>query len=92
MNKYETVMIIQKDMDDMQEVISKFTNLINLNGKVTRIDDMGVRNLAYSIAGNKQGYYVVVEFEAKEKFIPELERNYRITNAILKFIVVKQNN
>ena len=48
------------------------------------------RKLAYEINKNKEGYYVVYDFEANPKLIAELERNYRITDEIIKFIVVKK--
>ena len=38
---------------------------------------------------NKEGYYIIINFEAKPELIAELERNYRITDEVLKFIVVK---
>ncbi len=52
---------------------------------------MGLRKLAYEIGKNKEGYYVVFEFEAKPELIVELERNYRINDEIIKFIVVRKN-
>ncbi len=52
---------------------------------------MGLRKLAYEIGKNKEGYYVVFEFEAKPELIVELERNYRITDEIIKFIVVRKD-
>ena len=39
----------------------------------------------------EEAYYVVVNFEANPSLITELERNYRITDEVIKFIVVKEN-
>ena len=51
---------------------------------------MGRKKLAYEIKKNKEGFYVVLDFEAKPEFIAELERIYRITDEIIKFIVIKK--
>ena len=48
-----------------------------------------LQKLAYEIQKNKEGYYVVINFEAKPELIAELERQYRITDSVIKFIVVK---
>ena len=92
MNNYESVAIINSSLEDskIKAVIEKFTNLINGNGKVEKVDEMGVKKLAYEIKKQKEAYYVVFYFEAKPDFISELERIYRITDEILKFIVVKK--
>ena len=52
---------------------------------------MGKRKLAYEVKKNKDGYYVVFYFTAKPELISELERNYRITDEVIKFITVKKD-
>ena len=91
MNKYESVIIINPNLDQeaTKELIKKFEDLINNNGKVEKIDELGKRRLAYEIKKSKEGYYVVYTFEAKPELIVELERNYRITDNVMKFIVVR---
>ena len=91
MNKYESVIIINPSVDEegMKTLIQKFTDIINNEGKVESVDEIGKKRLAYEIKKNKEGYYVIFNFEAKPELIAELERNYRITDEVLKFIVVK---
>ena len=91
MNKYESVIIINPSVDEETEkaLIAKFTEIINNEGKVESVDEIGKKRLAYEIMKNKEGYYTVFNFEAKHELIAELERNYRITDEVLKFIVVK---
>jgi len=92
MNKYESVIIINPNVDEagIKALEDRFTGLINENGKVESIEDMGKRRLAYEIKKNKEGIYKLINFEAKPESIAELERNYRITDEIIKFIVVKK--
>ena len=94
MNKYESVIIINPNVDEagLKALQDKFTGLINENGKVEEVKDMGKRKLAYEIKKNTEAFYMVFEFEAKPEFIKELERIYRITDEILKFIVVRKEN
>ena len=94
MNKYESVIIINPNVDEvgLKALQDKFTGLINENGKVEEVKDMGKRKLAYEIKKNTEAYYMVFEFEAKPEFISELERIYRITDEILKFIVVRKED
>jgi len=68
----------------------KFTGLINENGKVEEVVDMGKRKLAYEINKNKEAYYVQFNFESNPEAIAELERIYRITDDVLKFITIKK--
>ena len=92
MNKYESVVIINPNVEEntLKELIERFQTLINTDGKVEQVNELGKKKLAYEINKNKEGYYVVYDFEANPKLIAELERNYRITDEIIKFIVVKK--
>ena len=94
MNKYESVIIINPEVDEagLKALQEKFTGLINENGKVEEVVDMGKRKLAYEIKKNKEAYYMQLNFEAKPAAIAELERIYRITDEILKFIVVRKED
>ena len=95
MNKYESVIIINPSLDEqgIKDVITKFTDLINNNnGKVENVDEMGKRKLAYEIRKQSEGYYVVYTFEANPEFIKELERIYRITDSIMKFITIRKED
>ena len=92
MNKYESVIIINPSVDEegVKNLTKKFTDLINTEGKVEKVDELGKRKLAYEVKKNNEAYYVVIYFEAKPTLIAELERNYRITDDIIKFIVIKE--
>ena len=91
MNNYESVIIVNPSLDEekVKSHIDKFSDLINKHGKVTKVDNMGKRKLAYEVKKNREGIYVVFYFEAEPSLIAELERNYRITDEVIKFIVVR---
>lgn len=94
MNKYESVIIINPSLEEqgIRDVITKFTDLINSDGKVENVDEMGRRKLAYEIKKQSEGYYVVYTFEANPEFITELERIYRITDSVMKFITIRKED
>ena len=91
MNKYESVIIINPsaDEDKVKSLVDRFSDLINKQGKVEKVDNLGKKKLAYEVKKNKEGIYVVFYFEAETSLIAELERNYRITDEVIKFIVVR---
>ena len=94
MNKYESIIIVNPEVDEagLKALEEKFTGLINENGKVESVENMGKKKLAYEIKKNKEATYVEFDFEAKPELISELERIYRITDDILKFITVKKED
>ena len=91
MNKYENVVLVDPKLDEevLSKVIDKFTKLINKHGKVFSVENVGLKELAYEIQKNKEAYYVIFTFESDPNFIEELQRNYRISDEILKFLVVR---
>lgn len=93
MNRYETVFIINPNVDDagVKALIEKFSNLINNDGKVEKVEELGKKRLAYEIKKHREGNYVVIDFEANPELIKELERIYRITDEVIKFIVVRKD-
>ena len=92
MNKYESVVIINPSVDEeaMKALVQKYTDIINNEGKVESVDELGKKKLAYEIKKQKEGFYTVFNFEAKPELIAELERNYRIDDHVMKFITVRK--
>lgn len=91
MNKYESVIIVNPNVDEegIKALEKKFTDIINNDGKLEKIDNLGKRKLAYEVKKNNEGIYLVLTFEANVDLIEELQRNYRITDEVIKFIVIR---
>ena len=94
MNKYETVILLNSQITkkQKQETINNIENYISSNGNITKTDDLGTRKLAYDIRKQKEADYYVIYFECDADKIAELERIYRITEEIIKFIVVRKDD
>lgn len=96
MSKYENVIIIKANLSkhELSEVISKIESKISEFAKIIQKEDYGKKTLAYEINENKQGHYLVYQFEvkddkSKENTLKELEYFYRITDEIIRYITVK---
>ncbi len=94
MNKYESVIIINDNLTQEQKenTIKKVEKFINENGQLEKTDIFGSKKLAYEVKKQKTGYYCIFYFVTNPETITELERIYRITDEIIKFIVVKQDD
>ncbi len=89
---YETIMVLNTKLDEdaTKALIEKFTKLIEANGKIDSVDEWGKRRLAYEIEDETEGYYVLVNFTSEGEFIKELDRIYKITDGVLRSIIVRK--
>ncbi len=94
MNKYESIIITKVDLKEeaINKIITAVSDLINSKGSMEKVEQIGNKKLAYEVRGNKEGFYIIFEFETVVEQIRELERYFRITDEILKFIVVRKDN
>jgi len=93
MNSYEMLYILDNDLsDEMKEkLVNKFNDIIvNANGTIDTVDKWGTRKLAYDINYKSEGYYVLINFKAQSDLPNELERILRITDGVVRFIVLKK--
>ena len=85
MAKYETMLVTSSALDEEASaaLIGKFKSLIEAN-------DWGKRRLAYPIEDETEGVYTVIKFTSEPDFPAELDRNYRITEGVLRSIIVAE--
>jgi small subunit ribosomal protein S6 len=78
------------DTDATDKIVAKFEELIKkVKGKVINIDRWGLRKLAYPILNFNEGYYVVMGFEGEPKTAAELNRVFKITDEVIRFLIIK---
>ena len=95
MRTYETIFILHPSLDEeaVKANIEKFTGVIeNGGGTIENVDFWGKRKLAYEIAKVNEGFYTLINFEANTELPKELDRVFRITDGVIRHIVVKQEN
>ena len=93
MNKYELAVAVSAKIEDDERAatIDKVKAYVErFGGQITNIDEWGKRRLAYLINDEAEGYYVLYNFESAPEFPAELERIARITDGILRSLVVKK--
>ena len=89
---YEVMYIV--DPDTPVETIGKLNEAVGKlvekeGGSVVRMDDIGIRRLAYPIQKKEDGYYVLFEIEGSGQEIAELERRMRVNDMIIRYITVR---
>jgi small subunit ribosomal protein S6 len=92
LRQYETIFIINPDLDESQtnDVIEGVKTAIGSGGgKVLKVDPWGKKRLAYTVKQHNDGYYVLIVFESSPEFVTQLTGHYRITELIIKHIVVQ---
>jgi small subunit ribosomal protein S6 len=92
LNNYEVLYILNSEQDD--EIIAaqadKFSALVAANGgEVLKVDKWGRRRLAYPIQFKNEGYYVLMNIKAAAELPSELERNFGISDEVLRYIVIR---
>ncbi len=87
---YETIMVIttKNGEDATAALVEKFKTLIEQNGTIDSVDDWGKRRLAYEIQHEVEGHYVLVNFTCPPEFPAELDRVYKITDGVLRSLIV----
>ena len=92
MNKYESVFIARQDLgasqvssliDSLKEVVA------SQGGEVVRVDNWGLKNLAYRIKKNRKGHYVLLNIVAPAKAIFEYERLMRLNEDVIRYMTIK---
>lgn len=93
MNSYELLYIVDNALADeaKESVVSKISAVITDNGgTVENVDKWGTKKLAYPINYKTEGYYVLVNFTAEATLPAEVERIMRITDSVIRFLIVKK--
>ncbi|OPL07897.1 MAG: 30S ribosomal protein S6 [delta proteobacterium ML8_F1] len=90
MTNYETMYILRPSVEeeDRNAIVEKFKGIVSNGGEVVSVDEWGSRKLAYEIEKVKDGYYVLMTFKGDGAIVTELERNYRISDDVMRFIVI----
>ncbi|QEK13507.1 30S ribosomal protein S6 [Crassaminicella thermophila] len=90
MRKYEVMFILKSNLEEEKRnaLIEKFKGIIETNGEIEKVDEWGNRKLAYEIKKMNEGYYVVMNFKADKDVPKELDRNFRISDDVMRHLIV----
>jgi len=90
--KYETIYIVKPDLaeEELTALTEKVQDVIaGNNGDLKRLEDWGIRKLAYAIKKSARGRYVYLRYDGVETLVAELERRLRLDDRILRYLTVK---
>lgn len=91
---YESVIIFSPQLDEeaLENAINWAQDVIKKGeGEVTKVDRWGKRRLAYEINDLTEGYYLLVEMEAPSATAQELDRVLRISDDVLRHLIIRLN-
>ncbi|MCL2221706.1 MAG: 30S ribosomal protein S6 [Oscillospiraceae bacterium] len=81
--------IIDLDLGEEQvkATVEKFKTLIEANGTINELEEIGKKKLAYLINDKPEGFYVLVKFNSPPDFPAELDRVLKITDGIMRSLI-----
>lgn len=90
MAKYETMLVTAAALDEeaTAALVGKFKSLIEANGTIDSVEEWGRRRLAYPINKQNEGIYTLIHFTSGPDFPAELDRVYKITDGVMRSIIV----
>ncbi len=90
MKKYEVMYILKADLDEAarKAEIEKLHNILEMTGgKVTNVNEWGLRELAYPINDMLKGYYVVIKVETNDEALSEFKRLTKIDQNVVRHLI-----
>jgi small subunit ribosomal protein S6 len=94
MTIYETTYIIDPQLQDegWEKSITKYSDIINANGRIKRLERWGLRRMAYMIKKQTHGFYVHIVHESAPSVPRELERNFCLDETCMRYLTVVADN
>ena len=92
MNKYEMMFIVKATIEEAKvaEVAENLKSVItSMKGEITDSKDLGQKKLAYPIKKELTGFYFVVNFNADNETVAELDRKARIDEAVIRHMIIR---
>ena len=88
---YEHTFVGKQDLSDkeVENLITKYSKIIDKSGKVLKTEKWGLINLSHKIKKNKKGIFVHFKMEAEGKIVKEVEKQLSIDNNIIRYLTVK---
>ena len=90
--KYETIFVVDSTLTDeaTAAIVEKFKTLVEQNATLGEVNEWGKRRLAYPINDENEGVYTVIKFQSAPEFPAELDRIYKITDGVLRSMIIAE--
>jgi small subunit ribosomal protein S6 len=92
MTSYETLFIVHPNLteEEAKAMTERVQAVIETAGTVQEVEEWGKKHLAYEIQKVREGYYTLITFEAEPSVLEELNHVFKITEDILRGIIIKK--
>jgi len=90
---YETTFILKPDLEEgvRDEYLERVKGIITDNqGEIVETDVWGNKKLAYEINDYRTGFYTMITFKGEKETVDELERNYKIIDDVLRYLIIRK--
>ncbi len=90
---YENTIVAKQDLaeKELKLIKEKYSKLINATGKVVKIEEWGLLNLANKIKNYKKGFYIHYKFEGNDSTLNEVKKKMSLDSSIIRHLIVKYN-
>ena len=92
MTKYEIMYIIRPTVleDDRKVLIEELNTIFTSRGaELTKVNEWGMKELAYEIQKHKKGYYVILDVVTNDEARIEFDRVVRIKEDVIRYLILK---
>lgn len=89
---YENTIIAKQDLaeKDIKNIKEKYSKVVNeFSGKILKIEEWGLLNLARKINNYKKGFYIHYKFEGNSSTLNEIEKKIKVDGTVLRHLIVK---
>ena len=89
---YENTIVTKQDLGEkeIKSIKDKYNELINNSaGKVVKVEEWGLLNLANKIKNYNKGFFIHYKFEGNKKTLEEIEKKFKVDGAIIRYLIVK---
>ena len=88
---YEHTFVGKQDLSDkeVENLITKYSKIIDKSGKVLKTEKWGLINLSHKIKKNKKGIFIHFKFESKKEAVRDVEKKLSLENKVIRFLTVK---
>jgi small subunit ribosomal protein S6 len=92
MRNYEVMYILSPNLQEeaIKSSVDRFASIVtNDGGEMEKVQEIGKKRLAYEINDFREGFYVLMNFQAEPKTVSELERVMKISDDVIRYLIVR---
>ena len=89
---YENTLVAKQDLaeKDLKTIVNKYNEIINgSSGRVVKIEEWGILNIATKIRKYNKGFYIHYKFEGNKETLNEINKKIKIDGSIIRHLIVK---